>query len=188
MYFTWTPNSNSLFYLLTDRIILFSRAEKKYYIRHEFIAGLKVSLLGELFQEAMSILKKRFRLHCRTRTFIFLIMGFLVEALLLCAPSLFTGCVGTNYDTRYPLILTPPSLSSSRPFPALILLHPLRRDDAGSDECRSDWYWQHRWRSREGQEVPSPHRPPTPAPQTPQASLWGLSSASKIRFHLFLLI
>lgn len=97
-------------------------------------------MLGELFQEAMSILKKRFRLHCRTRIFIFLIMGFLVEALLLCAPSLFIGCVGTNYDTRYPLILTPPSLSSSCPFPALILLHPLRRADAGSDECRSDWY------------------------------------------------
>ena len=88
-------------------------------------------------------------------------MGFSVEALLWCAPSLFTDCVGTNYDTRYPLILTPPSLNSSHPFPALILLHLLCRDDASSDEGRSDWSMKAQMKEPSGS---GGTHPPTPSP------------------------
>ena len=116
----------------------------------------------------MSILKKkRFQLHCRTRILVFLIMGFSVEALLLCAPSLFTDCVGASYDTRYPLILTPPSLNSSHPFPALILLHLLCRDDAGSDEDRSDWSMKAQMKEPSGSGGTHPH-PLTPCTALPK--------------------
>lgn len=36
-----------------DRFVLLCRKEMLYYIRHEFIAGLKFSLLEDLFQEAV---------------------------------------------------------------------------------------------------------------------------------------
>lgn len=66
-----------------DHFILLFRKEMLYYIRHEFIAGLKFSLLEDLFQEAMFVKKKKLiQLHSRTRVLVFSIVEFLVEALL----------------------------------------------------------------------------------------------------------
>lgn len=82
-----------------DRFILLSRKEMLYYIRHEFIAGLKFSLLEDLFQEAVFITEKKkgklIQLQGRTRVLVFSIVEFPVEALLWFARILITGCVQT---------------------------------------------------------------------------------------------
>lgn len=105
-------------------MVLFSFAEKKSCIRHEFVAGLIFSLLEYPFQEAM-LIKKQIRLHGRSRLLVSSIVEPPVEALLKFVMSLFISCIRTNCDTTRPLILTPPSLNISCPFSVLILLHLL---------------------------------------------------------------